>query len=200
MPSNLKIYTVGHSTHPFELFLGLLLENCIAAVADVRSLPYSRYAPQFNEETLKNALKEANIAYIFIGAELGARSDDNSCYVGDTVSYMKLARTSLFRRGIARLEDGITRYSVALMCSEQDPTICHRTILISKILFERGFEVNHILGIGRLETHRETMLRALEALRPREKMFAENMLFSEEERIEQAYKEGEKKIAYRRER
>ena len=200
MPSNPKIYTVGHSTQPFELFLSLLLENRITAVADVRSLPYSRYSPQFNEETLKNALKEANIAYVFLGAELGARSDDNSCYVGDTVSYMKLARTSLFRRGIARLEDGITRYSVALMCSEQDPTICHRTILISKILSERGFEVNHILGIGRLETHRETMLRALEALRPREKMFTENMLFSEEERIKQAYKEGERKIAYRRER
>lgn len=200
MKSNPKIYTVGHSTQPFELFLSLLLENRITAVADVRSLPYSRYAPQFNEETLKNALKEANISYVFLGAELGARSDDNSCYVGDTVSYEKLARTSLFQRGIARLEDGITRHSVALMCSEKDPAICHRTILISKILSERGFEVNHILGIGRLETHRETMLRALETLRPRETMFAENMLFSEEERIEQAYKEGEKKIAYRRER
>ena len=200
MKSNPKIYTVGHSTQPFELFLSLLLENRITAVADVRSLPYSRYAPQFNEETLKNALKEANISYVFLGAELGARSDDNSCYVGDTVSYEKLARTSLFQRGIARLEDGITRHSVALMCSEKDPAICHRTILISKILSERGFEVNHILGIGRLETHRETMLRALETLRPRETMFAENMLFSEEERIKQAYIEGERKIAYRRER
>ena len=199
MKSNPKIYTVGHSTQPFELFLSLLLENRITAVADVRSLPYSRYAPQFNEETLKNALKEANIAYVFLGAELGARSDNNSCYVGNTISYEKLAQTSLFGRGIERLEDGITRHNVALMCSEQDPADCNRTILISKILSERGFEVDHILGSGERETHRATMLRVLDILRSREKIFSGNMIFSEEEQIELAYKEGERKIAYRRE-
>ncbi len=194
-----KIYTVGHSTQPFERFLRLLRKNQITAVADVRSSPYSRYAPQFNKENLKIELKKEDVAYVFLGAELGARSDDNSCYVGNTVSYERLAQTSLFRRGIQRLEDGSARHSVAVMCSEQDPTHCHRTILVSKTLSERGFEVNHILGDGKLETHRETMLRVLDTLRPRENMFAGNMLFSEKEQIELAYKEGEKKIAYRRE-
>lgn len=199
MPSKPKIYTVGHSTQPFERFLRLLRRNQITAVADVRSSPYSRYAPQFDKETLKIELKREDVAYVFLGAELGARSDDNSCYVGNTVSYEKLAQTSLFRRGIQRLEDGSARHSVALMCSEQDPTHCHRTILISKFLSERGFEISHILGTGELETHRETMLRVLDILKPRERMFAGNMLFSEEEQIELAYKEGEKKFAYRRE-
>ena len=194
-----KIYTVGHSTQPLERFLHLLRKNQITAVADVRSSPYSGYAPQFNKENLKIELKREDVAYVFLGAELGARSDDNSCYVGNTVSYERLAQTSLFRRGIQRLEDGSARHSVAVMCSEQDPTHCHRTILVSKTLSERGFEVNHILGDGKLETHRETMLRVLDTLRPRENMFAGNMLFSEKEQIELAYKEGEKKIAYRRE-
>ena len=194
-----KIYTVGHSAHSFGQFLSLLRKNEITAVADVRSSPYSRYAPQFNKETLKNELNWANIGYVFLGAELGARSDDSTCYVGNTVSYEKLAQTSLFQRGIKRLEDGNTRHNVALMCSEQDPIVCHRTILVSKILSERGFKVEHILGNGKLESHRETMLRVLDNLRPRESMFCENMLFSEKEQIELAYKEGEKKIAYSRE-
>lgn len=199
MPNSPKIHTVGHSVHSFEQFLSLLLKNDITAVADVRSSPYSRYAPQFNREILKNELKRANVAYVFLGAELGARSDDSSCYVGNTVCYEKLAQTSLFQRGIQRLEEGSTRHNVALMCSEQDPVVCHRTILVSKILSERGIEVEHILGSGKLETHRETMLRVLDTLRPREKVFSGNLLFSEEEQIELAYKEGERKIAYRRE-
>lgn len=200
MPSNTKIYTVGHSTQPFKLFLSLLLKNHITAVADVRSSPYSRHAPQFNTKTLKKALEEANISYVFLGAELGARSDDESCYVGNTVSYEKLAQTTLFRRGIQRLEDGSTRHKVALMCSERDPTECHRTILVSKILSERGFEVNHILGNGNLESHKETMFRVLGILGvPHENMLCENMLFSQEELIEQAYKKREEQIAYRRE-
>lgn len=199
MPSNHKIHTVGHSVHSFGQFLSLLHKNDITAVADVRSSPYSRYAPQFNRETLKNELKGANVAYVFLGAELGARSGDSSCYVGNTVCYEKLAQTSLFRRGIQRLEEGSVRHNVALMCSEQDPIVCHRTILVSKILSERGIEVEHILGSGKLETHRETMLRVLDTLRPREKVFSGNLLFSEEEQIELAYKEGERKIAYRRE-
>ena len=177
----------------------LLRKNLITAVADVRSSPYSRFAPQFNKETLKNALKRENVAYVFLGLELGARSDDDSCYVGNTVSYEKLAQTSLFRRGIERVEDGITLHNVALMCSEQDPADCHRTILISRILLERGCEIRHILGSGKLETHRATMLRVLDILKPRESMFCENMLFSEKERIELAYKDGGNKIAYHRE-
>ena len=173
MPSNPKIYTVGHSTQSLKQFLNLLLESHITAVADVRSSPYSRYTPQFNKEPLKKKLNGANIAYVFLGRELGARSDDNSCYVGNTISYEKLAQTPLFRRGIQRLEDGSNRYKVALMCSERDPIECHRTILISKILSEKDFEVNHIIESGKLETHTETMLRVLDIL----KMPLENIRF-----------------------
>lgn len=195
MASNSKIYTVGHSTLSLKQFSSLLLENHIAAVADVRSSPYSRYAPQFNTETLKKALNGAYISYVFLGKVFGARSDGNSCYVGNTVGYEKLAQTPLFQRRIQRLKDGCNRYNVALMCSERDPIECHRTILISKILSEKGFEVSHILGNRRLETHTETMLRVLDIL----KMPIENMLFLQEELIEHAHKKREKQIAYRRE-
>jgi uncharacterized protein (DUF488 family) len=190
-----SIYTVGHSTQPFESFLSLLLKNQVSAVADVRSSPYSRHAPHFNTDTLKTALKENGIAYVFLGKELGARSKDDSCYVDDTVSYKKLANTSLFLSGIQRVEDGSRRYRVALMCSERDPTECHRTILVSKVLQERGAQVSHILGDGTLEPHKNTMLRVLDILgTPRG-----DMLDSENDLIARAYEGREKQIAYRRE-
>ncbi|WIY27382.1 DUF488 domain-containing protein [Parasedimentitalea psychrophila] len=195
MVERLKIFTIGHSTQTFESFVKLLKTHSITAIGDVRSSPYSRHAPQFNTDALKMALKESEIAYVFLGKELGARSDDSSCYVGNAVSYEKLAQTSLFQNGIKRVVDGSARYRVALMCSERDPTECHRTILVSKVLEERGAKVNHILGSGQLESHRDTMLRVLDILgTPRG-----DMLDSQDELISQAYEGREKQIAYRRE-
>ncbi len=195
MGSAKRIFTVGHSTQPFESFLNLLSKNKVTAVADVRSSPFSRHAPQFNMDTLKNALKQNGIEYVFLGKELGARSEDDSCYINNTVSYKKLAHTSLFLSGIQRVEDGSQRFRVALMCSERDPTECHRTILVSRVLQERGAQVSHILGDGTLEAHRNTMLRVLDILgTPRG-----DMLDSEDDLIARAYEGREKQIAYRRE-
>lgn len=195
MTTSLSVYTVGHSTQTLEQFLSLLSKNEVTAVADVRSSPYSRHAPHFNTDALKNALKENGIAYVFLGKELGARSDDETCYVDNTVSYEKLAKTSLFLSGIQRVEDGSQRYRIALMCSEREPTECHRTILVSRILQERGAQVSHILGDGTLEPHRNTMLRVLDILgTPRG-----DMLDSEDDLIARAYEGREKQIAYRRE-
>lgn len=193
--NTLNIFTVGHSTQPIESFIALLKKHSISAVADVRSSPYSRHAPHFNTDTLKNELKKHGIAYVFLGRELGARSEDESCYNDNTVSYRKLAKTSLFLSGIQRVEDGSLRYRVALMCSERDPTECHRTILVSRVLQERGAQVSHILGDGTLEAHRNTMLRVLDILgTPRG-----DMLDSEDDLITRAYEGREKQIAYRRE-
>lgn len=195
MENSKRIYTVGHSTQPFESFLSLLSKNQISAVADVRSSPYSRHAPQFNTDALKSALKENGVAYVFLGKELGARSEDESCYIDNVVSYQRLAQTSLFLSGIRRVEDGSQRYRVALMCSERDPTECHRTILVSRVLQERGAQISHILGDGTLEPHRNTMLRVLDILgTPRG-----DMLDSEDDLIARAYEGREKQIAYRRE-
>ena len=189
------IYTIGHSTQPIEDFVGLLQKHSVTAIADVRSTPFSRHAPHFSRDHLERSLALADIAYVFLGKELGARSDDGSCYVGNKVSYEKLSKTSLFRAGIERVETGGDRFKVALMCSERDPTECHRTILVSKVLTERGVVVDHILGDGTLEPHEQTMLRVLDILgMPREDMFN-----SREELIAQAYEGRERQIAYRRE-
>ena len=74
-----NLYTVGHSTHTATKFSELLAKHNISAICDVRSAPYSRMNPQFNKETLQNDLKENGIAYVFLGQELGARSDNPDC-------------------------------------------------------------------------------------------------------------------------
>src|SRR5262245_42911466 len=93
------IYTIGHSNHPLERFIGLLQENNITAVANVRSNPYSRHNPQYNREQLASALRDRGIAYVFVGKELGARSDDPGCYVDGKVQYGRLSQTPLFQAG-----------------------------------------------------------------------------------------------------
>ena len=89
------VFTIGHSTHPQERFIALLEQHGITALGDVRSRPYSQFNPQFNREELEKALGEHGIAYRFLGKELGARSDDPSCYEGGKVQYARIDRKSV---------------------------------------------------------------------------------------------------------
>src|ERR1700742_784406 len=96
-PENgLTVLTVGHSTHPVDRFIALLKACEVSAIADVRSSPFSRFNPQFNRDALSKALRDVGISYVFVGKELGARSDDASCYENGQVQYGRLAKTPLF--------------------------------------------------------------------------------------------------------
>jgi uncharacterized protein (DUF488 family) len=152
------IYTVGHSVHSPEDFLALLKRHGIETVCDVRSHPYSRNS-QFNRENLVRDLKAAGMAYLFLGAELGARSGDPSCYERGKVRYDRLASTALFRQGIARLAEEAAQRRTALVCAEKDPLDCHRTILIGPHILAAGFDVQHILADGTLESHSDALGR-----------------------------------------
>jgi uncharacterized protein (DUF488 family) len=153
------VYTVGHSNHPIETFLALLARHAITAIGDVRSNPYSRRNPQFNREPLRDALAHAGIAYVFLGAELGARTRDPDCYEHGKVSYERLARTDAFQHGLERVQRGAAEYRLALMCAEKEPLDCHRTILVARHLHERGVAVRHIIADGELEAHEDTIER-----------------------------------------
>ncbi len=186
------VYTVGHSNYPPERFLELLARHGITAVGDVRSRPYSRMNPQFNRENLKRLLAANGIAYLFLGRELGARSEDPACYSGGKVQYDRLARTELFRQGLDRVCEGLKTYRLALMCAEKDPLECHRTILVARELRARGVEVRHILEDGELEGHQDTLAR----LRAKLKLPEYDLLRSPEDVIEDAYRMQGERIAY----
>jgi len=184
------VFTIGHSTQPIEAFVDLLRKHSITAVADVRSAPYSRFNPQFNREALARVLAAHQIRYVFLGRELGARSDDPSCYIGGRVQYERLARTQEFHEGLERVVTGAKEHRIALMCAEKEPLDCHRTLLVARALTERGVAVHHILSDGRAEAHEDTMTRLLDLLGlPRQELFRgrdqllEEALAMQEERI-----------------
>ncbi len=186
------VFTIGHSTHSTERFIALLRQHCITAVCDVRSKPYSRVNPQFNREVLKQSLRECNIAYVFLGTELGARSDDSSCYDHGKVRYVRLARTELFRQGLARVQEGMNNYRVALMCAEREPIECHRTILIARYLATQGVDVEHIHADGKLESHADILIRLMQMF----KLEEDDMFRSRDDLIADAYRLQEERIAY----
>jgi uncharacterized protein (DUF488 family) len=149
----MNLFTIGHSNHSIEEFIALLQQHEITALADIRSHPYSRYLPHFNQEFLKKALKEAGIAYVFLGQELGARPKNQNCYINGKAVYDRIAAMPEFITGIERICQGVERYQIALMCAEQDPITCHRAILVCRHLQERVLEIQHILKNGELESH-----------------------------------------------
>jgi len=185
------IYTIGHSVHSLEGFLTLLKGHEIDYLCDVRSHPYSRN-PQFNRENLARDLKAAGIGYLFLGAELGARTTDPSCYDRGKVRYEKLARTAPFRQGIARLIGEAAQHRVALMCAEKDPLECHRTILIAPHIIASGFDVQHIHADGSLESHTDSLTR----LRCRLDLPECDLFRSAEDVIEDACRIQAEKIAF----
>ena len=190
--AQLSVLTVGHSNHSPKTFLGLLSQHGVTALVDVRSVPYSRLNPQFNREVLKHNLNAQGIKYVFLGHELGARTDDQSCYENGRVQYARLAQTDLFRSGIERVHRGSKTYRIALMCAEKEPLDCHRTLLVARALDELGVSVQHILADGRLESHDETMERLLDVIG----LSSQDLFRSKERLIAEALARQEERIAY----
>jgi len=188
------LYTIGHSNQSLEDFFKLLELHSITAVADVRSQPYSKMNPQFDREALSKELKARDIAYVFLGKELGARSEDPACYIEGQVQFERLAKTALFQEGIARVLSGMEQYRVALMCAEKEPLSCHRTILVARHFDESGIHIQHILSGGALESHKAAIERLMHSL----ELDQPNMFFTKEELIAEAYRIHAQNIAYQR--
>jgi uncharacterized protein (DUF488 family) len=141
---------------------------------------------------MKSWLPEAGIAYVFLGKELGARSEDPSCYENGKVQYHRLAATDLFRRGLERVREGTKHYTLALMCAEKEPLECHRTILVARHVAAMGFDVQHIHADGTLERHDAAMTRLVRMLDlPEGDMFR-----SRDEILADAYRIHGERIAY----
>jgi uncharacterized protein (DUF488 family) len=179
-----QILTIGHSTHSFEKLLRLLkTHQRKRAICDVRSAPYSRMNPQFNRESFAEQLRENGIAYIYLGMELGGRTEDTTCYEGKRVRYDRLAQRDVFQSGLRRVVEDSTKYRLCLLCAEKEPLECHRTLLVSRHLAEMGLEIQHILADGELESHNSAIERLLEQL----KLPSHDLFRTHQEVIKDAY-------------
>jgi uncharacterized protein (DUF488 family) len=145
------LYTIGHSNQTVEDFLALLARHGIEALVDVRSAPYSRYVPHFNKRELQQAMQAAGLHYVYLGRELGGRPEDLGLYdEAGHARYDLIAETETFNEGIERLKTGLASYRVAIMCSEEDPTDCHRRLLVGRVMRRDGYRVLHIRGDGEI--------------------------------------------------
>ena len=161
------VYTIGHSNHILERFVELVREAELAAVIDVRSAPVSSYAPQFNKIVLQNELPKHGLAYLYMGDELGGRPDGREFYdAAGHVLYGKLSRAFAFQQGIERLVDKSEQTMLAIMCSEENPAICHRHLLISRVLAAQAVPVVHLRGDSSSITY-EQLVASTRAANPK---------------------------------
>jgi uncharacterized protein (DUF488 family) len=150
------VYTIGHSNVSQETFIALLNSHSIEVLVDVRSAPYSKYVPHFNGDALKQAVLRAGIKYLYLGRELGGRPREREYYDSEGhARYDLIAESPQFREGIERLSRGIREHRIALMCNEEDPSECHRRLLVGRVLMKRGVAVLHIRGDGRVQPEAE---------------------------------------------
>jgi uncharacterized protein (DUF488 family) len=158
MSSSQVLFTVGHSTHPIETFIGLLSMHRIALLVDVRSYPSSRRWPQFNQAELQRSLEDAGIAYRW-GKALGGRRSSKRTDSPHSAwehpafrAYADYTETAEFAAGLAELMQAALDTRAVIMCSEGLWWRCHRRI-ISDHLTARGWEVAHVMPDGKLAMH-----------------------------------------------
>lgn len=150
------IYTVGHSNIQASEFISLIKAFKIEVVVDVRSRPYSKHAAQFNKNEIQQSLSENNLSYLYLGNLVGGKPQEKEFYDNEGyVTYDRLAASPSFQTGISRLMKGIDLYRIVLMCSEEDPTNCHRRLLIGKVLREQDIEILHIRKEGIIQTEKD---------------------------------------------
>ncbi len=136
-----------------ETWLALVRQHGVEVVVDTRSSPYSKYVPQYDKELIQRSMEENGTKYLFLGAELGGRPANRAYYdASGRVVYGRLRDDANFKAAISRLEKGIERFRVALICGEENPAHCHRRLLIGRVLAEHGHTMLHIRGDGRVES------------------------------------------------
>jgi uncharacterized protein (DUF488 family) len=157
---NNQIHTIGHSTRSIEEFLGMLASFGIKVLADVRKLPGSRKYPQFDKENLEVSLQNAGIKYLHM-PDLGGRrkpnkdSKNTGWRSASFRGYADYMQTGPFQNAMEQLEGLGRRQPTAYMCSEAVWWRCHRS-LMSDYLKARGWNVLHIMAVGKGQPHKYT--------------------------------------------
>src|SRR5262245_28981109 len=153
MGRDTPLYSIGHSNHELPVFRDLLSKSEIQVIADVRSQPASRWVAHYNKEALAEFVNGIRLKYLYLGRELGGRPENRDYYDAEGhVLYNLVAEQPSFRQALERLERGRREYRIALMCSEENPAVCHRHLLIGRVLSERGVPLLHIRGDGTLQS------------------------------------------------
>jgi uncharacterized protein (DUF488 family) len=152
------IYTIGHSTRTAQELIGLLRENGIDLLVDIRTVPRSRVNPQFNTDVLPRTLREAGIGYLHMPAlgglrhrPKGAPPSPNGAWRNEAFqAYADYALTPPFRAALDELRQLARDHTCAIMCAEAVWWRCHRRI-VADYLLAAGEDVRHVMAHGKTE-------------------------------------------------
>lgn len=153
------IYSTGHGNKSIDVFIRELHSFGVEYLMDIRTKPYSKWNPQFNQPLLKQELEKSGITYVFTGDSLGGLPDDRSCYdINGKVLYDVITGKDFFKQGLKRLQTANEkRIKLAIMCSEAKPEECHRSKLIGEELRKIGVSLNHIISENRIKSQEVVM-------------------------------------------
>jgi len=142
------IYSIGHGNKKIEDFIKELKTFEVQFLLDIRSKPFSKWNPQFNQNELKFKLEETGIKYVFVGDTLGGLPEDRSCYdYNGKVVYDLIKEKDFFKEGLERLTTANEKLiKLAIMCSESKPEECHRSKLIGQELLKKEISLKHIVS------------------------------------------------------
>ena len=151
-----QIYTIGHSNHTWKTFSPLLLDNKIELLVDVRSNPVSRFAPFANHRTLPELLESIDVDYEFMGGPLGGKPADRTMYdERGKPDYHRMRASDEFQEALDQLAGMASRRSTVILCSEEDPSQCHRRLLVGPSLEASNCEPLHIRGDGAVHSNEQ---------------------------------------------
>ena len=157
MPRQPTVWTIGHSTRPIDAFIDLLRAHRISLLIDVRTVPRSRYNPQFNRDTLAQSLRDAALQYCHL-PELGGLRKPKKDSINDGWrnasfrGYADYMQTEEFQRALEELVSYSRNKSTVIMCAEAVPWRCHRS-LIADALVSRGWDIRHIMSPEKATPH-----------------------------------------------
>lgn len=151
------VYTIGHSTRPIEELIGLLRDNGVTLLADIRTIPKSRRNPQYWHDALRESLSDAGIGYVALpglgGRRRASKDSINTAWRNASFrGYADHMQTEEFARALDELIHHSRERVTAIMCAEAVPWRCHRS-LVADALVVRGIEVLDIISATSLRPH-----------------------------------------------
>ncbi len=152
------VFTIGHGGAAFATVAEVLARHGVATIADVRSLPYSRHAPEFARPVLEGLAAASGFGYRWMGEALGGRPTEPALQAADgSLDEAALRRSPRFRAALVDLTALAAGAPVALLCAEERPENCHRARVIAPALEEMGVHVVHLLHDGTAFAHQDSL-------------------------------------------
>lgn len=147
----------------------LLEAHGIQRLVDVRSIPRSRYNPQFEQSALLLSMPEHGVDYIHLkalgGLRHGTKDSPNTGWRNASFRcYADYMLTPAFDEGVEELLRLAEQKRTAIMCAEAVPWRCHRS-LIGDALLVRGVKVLDIMDERTARPHEMTSFAVADGTR-----------------------------------